>query len=138
MELGSIVRMAYISRACEGHGIRSDRLGLGHIGKEPGRSGRAGIEAGGGDGLEVIKERDAGLVDRRAGPERNAGCEPTSNLDWLQKWCTEPALAKWPTWAGPGRTRWNRPGIEATGWDSQTSIGFTDIDRFYTGGEATD
>ena len=29
-------------------------------------------------------------------------------------------------------------GCEATGWDSQTSIGFTDINRIHTGGETTD
>jgi len=63
------------------HGIRSDRLGLGHIGTEPGGAGRAGIEAGGGDGLEAIRERETGVVDRRAELARNAGREPKNNLD---------------------------------------------------------
>ena len=47
----------------------------------PGGAGGAGIEAGGGDSLGGIGERDAGVVDGRAGAERDGGREPTS--DWI-------------------------------------------------------
>ena len=36
------------------------------------------------DGLEAIGERDAGVVDRRVGLERNAGRETKNNLDSIQ------------------------------------------------------
>jgi len=64
-----------------GDGLRGDRVGLGHIGEVQGGTGGAGIEAGGGDGREVIGERNAGVVDGRAGAERDGGREPTS--DWI-------------------------------------------------------
>ena len=66
------------------HGMRGDRLGLGHIGEMQGGAGRAGIEACGGDGLGAIGVRNAGVVDRRARLERDAGREPTSDLNWLR------------------------------------------------------
>ena len=62
-------------------GMRGDRLGLGHIGEVQGGAGRAGIKAGSGDGWGTIGERDAGVVDRRAGLERDADREPTSH--WI-------------------------------------------------------
>ena len=53
------------------HGMRGDRVGVRHIVEEPDGAGRAGIEAGVGDGVGAIRERDAGLVDRCAGPDCN-------------------------------------------------------------------
>ena len=80
--------------------------------------GRAGIEAGGGDGWGVIGEHVACVVKRRAGLERNAAVN--------QK-------AIWVTVHGAsiyiGQAQENHVGCEATGWDSLTSIGFTHIDR---------
>ena len=46
--------------------------------------GRAGIEAGGGNGWGAIGEHDAGVVNRCAGLERNAGRETKNNLDSIQ------------------------------------------------------
>ena len=66
------------------HEMRSNRVGLEHIGKEPGEVGRAEIEKAGGDGWGAIGEHDACVVNRRAGLERNAGREPKSDLDWLR------------------------------------------------------
>jgi len=51
--------------------MRGDRVGLGNIGEVPGGAGGAGIEAGGVDRREVIGERDAGVVDGRAGAGRD-------------------------------------------------------------------
>ena len=64
------------------HGMRGNRLGLGHISEMQGGAGRAGIEAGGGDGWGAIRERDAGVVHRHAELERSAGREPTSH--WIE------------------------------------------------------
>ena len=54
--------------------MQGDRLGLRHIGDVHGGAGHAEIEVGCGDGrgVTVIRKRDAGVVDRRAGLERNA------------------------------------------------------------------
>jgi len=55
-----------------------ERLGFGHISEVPGRARRAGIEAVGGDGWGAIGEPDTGVVDGRAGLQRDAGRR------WLQ------------------------------------------------------
>jgi hypothetical protein len=81
-DAGVVDRRAGLER--NAHGMRSNRVGLEHIGKEPGGVGRAGTEAGGGDGWGAIGEHDACVVNRRAGLERNAGREPKSDLDWLR------------------------------------------------------
>ena len=44
------------------HGMRGDRLGLGHIGEMQGGAGRAGIEASGGDIWSSIREHEPWLV----------------------------------------------------------------------------
>jgi len=81
-DAGVVGRRAGLERNV--HGMHSNRMGLEHIGKEPGGVGRAGIEEGGGGGWGAIGEHDAGVVNRRAGLERNAGREPKSDLDWLR------------------------------------------------------
>ena len=53
--------------------MRGDVVGAGHISEVQSGAGCAGIEAGGGDGRGAIGERDTGVVDRRAGGERDAG-----------------------------------------------------------------
>jgi len=65
-------------------GCAATDITLDHIGKEPGGVGRAGIEVGGGDGWGAIGEHDAGVVNRCAGLERNAGRETKNNLDSIQ------------------------------------------------------
>ena len=52
--------------------MRGDGVGVGHVGEVQGGAGRAGIEAGRGDSRSAIGERDAGVVDGRAGAERGA------------------------------------------------------------------
>ena len=47
-------------------------MGVGDIGEVQGGAGGAGIEAGSGDSRPAIGERDAGVVDGRAGAERGA------------------------------------------------------------------
>jgi hypothetical protein len=42
-------------------------VGVGHIGEVQSGAGRAGIEAGGGDGRGAIGERDTGVVYGRFG-----------------------------------------------------------------------
>jgi len=64
---GGISQKPYVSIE-----MQKDRMGLRHIGDVQGGAGHEEIEVGCGDGREVIRERDAGVVDRRAGLERNA------------------------------------------------------------------
>ena len=58
------------------HGMRGDRVGVGHIDQVPGGAGRAGIEAGSGDCWGTIGECDAYVVDGRAGLKRHTDREP--------------------------------------------------------------
>ena len=77
--------------------------------------GCAGIEAGGGDGWGTIGEHDAGVVNRRAGLERNAGREPKSDLG-----------------DGARSQHLHRPGPGEPGGMRGNGVGFTDINRIHT------
>jgi len=61
------------------HGMRGERVGVGDIGEVPGGAGHAGVKAGSGDCWGAIVLQDTGLVDGRAGLERHARYELTSN-----------------------------------------------------------
>jgi len=98
--------------------MRGDRLGLGHMGEVQDGVKRAGIEVNSGDGRGAIQERDADVVDRCAGLDRDAGRETTSH--WIVIY--DSARAKLGqdgihrTSSGEGHT-----GCQATDWTSGTT-----------------
>ena len=53
--------------------MRGDGVGIGDIGEMQGGSRGAGVETCGGDGWVGVGEPDGGVVDGRAGAERDAG-----------------------------------------------------------------
>ena len=119
--------------------MRGDGVGVGHIGEVQSGAGRAGIEAGGGDGRGAIGERDTGVVDGRAGGERDGGDQPAgigSSIGDGTRGEHGACDVHWEGSGGPHRMRGHRVGVGDVGEVSGRTRGTGDSASGDDGGGA--